>query len=141
ARLLESDEGRPIRELMDADPVVLWAGAPQEAAAWEMVRHRQGSLLVVGADGSFAGLVPSHRLIGRLLADHDELAARIGGYLASRGRARLSAEEPIKRRLLHRLPWLLVGLLGAMASALIVGAFEAQLDERILLAFFVPAIV
>ena len=42
---------------------------------------------------------------------------------------------------MHRLPWLLVGLLGAMASAVLVGAFEAQLDKKILVAFFVPAIV
>ena len=141
SRLLESADEKPIRELMDADPVILRAGSPEESAAWAMVRHRQSNLLVVGPGGSFAGLVPSNMLIGRLLAEHDELSARIGGYLASRGRARLSAEEPIRRRLLHRLPWLLVGLLGAMASAVIVGAFETQLDEKILLAFFVPAIV
>jgi magnesium transporter len=36
---------------------------------------------------------------------------------------------------------LLVGLVGAMASAVIVGAFEVQLDKKVLLAFFVPAVV
>jgi magnesium transporter len=106
-----------------------------------MVRRRQSNLAVVGSDDSFIGLVPSHKLIARLLAEHDEDAARLGGYLASSGRARLAAEEPVSRRLLHRLPWLLVGLVGAMASAVIVGAFEAQLKEVVLLAFFVPAVV
>lgn len=141
SRLLEAPGNAALADLADADPAVIRPGEPEEMAAWQMVRRRQSNLAVVGSDGSFAGLVPSHKLIGRLLAQHDEDAARLGGYLASSGRARLAAEEPVSRRLLHRLPWLLVGLVGAMASAVIVGAFEAQLKEVVLLAFFVPAVV
>jgi magnesium transporter len=140
-RLLEAPEDALLGDLADSDSVAIGPGESEEGAAWRMVRRRQSNLAVVGPDGSFVGLVPSHRLIGRLLAEHDEDAARLGGYLASSGRARLAAEEPVSRRLLHRLPWLLVGLLGAMVSALIVGSFEAQLDEVVLLAFFLPAVV
>ncbi len=141
SRLLEAPAEMLLGDLADPEPVVIRPGESEEKAAWQMVRRRQSNLAVLGADGGFVGLVPSHQLIGRLLAEHDEDAARLGGYLASSGRARLAAEEPVKRRLLHRLPWLLVGLVGAMASALIVGSFEAQLDEKVLLAFFVPAVV
>lgn len=141
SRLLEAGEEALLGELAEPDPAVIRPGDPEEPAAWAMVRRRQGALAVVEADGSFVGLVPPHALVGRLLAQHDEDAARLGGYLASSGRARLSAEEPVRRRLLHRLPWLLVGLVGAMASAVLVGSFEAQLDKKVLLAFFVPAVV
>jgi len=139
--LLEAPDSTLLRDLVDHRPVVIRPGQSEESAAWEMVHRRQGSLAVLDPDERFIGLVPSHRLIGRLLAQHDEDAARLGGYLASSGRARLAAEEPVSRRLLHRLPWLLIGLVGAMASAVIVGSFEAQLDEKVLLAFFVPAVV
>jgi magnesium transporter len=47
----------------------------------------------------------------------------------------------VPRRLLHRLPWLLLGLLGAVLSADLVGAFEADLQANVILAFFVPGIV
>lgn len=141
SRLLEAPDGALIGDLMDPEPAAIRPGEPEEAAAWRMVRRGQGSLAVVDGDGSFVGLVSPHALVGRLLTQHDEDAARLGGYLASSGRARLAAEEPVSRRLLHRLPWLLVGLAGAMASALLLGSFEAQLDEQILLAFFVPAVV
>lgn len=139
--LLQADEGTRLGDLTDVPPAAIRPEEPEEPVAWEMVRREQSNLAVVGPDGTFIGLVPSHRLIGRLLAQHDEDAARLGGYLAGSGRARLAAEEPVNRRLLHRLPWLLVGLVGAMASAVIVGAFEAQLDAKVLLAFFVPAVV
>ena len=39
------------------------------------------------------------------------------------------------------MPWLLVGLAGAMVSAVLMTAFEAQLDANLAVAYFVPGIV
>jgi magnesium transporter len=61
--------------------------------------------------------------------------------MRSENMAREAAEEPVSRRLLHRLPWLLIGVVGAMGTALVVAAFEEQLEENVIVAFFVPAIV
>ena len=52
-----------------------------------------------------------------------------------------SAEEPVSRRLRHRLPWLAMGLAGAMLSAWIVGFAEDEISRNVALAFFMPAIV
>jgi magnesium transporter len=52
-----------------------------------------------------------------------------------------ASTESVRRRLLHRLPWLAIGLLGAMATAGVVSSFEAELEENVLLAVFVPAVV
>ena len=43
----------------------------------------------------FAGLVPPHRMLAVLLAEHDEDLARLGGYLAGPARARRAAEEQV----------------------------------------------
>jgi Mg/Co/Ni transporter MgtE len=67
--------------------------------------------------------------------------------IASRGlpgkhaSARHATEEPVSPRIRHRLPWLLIGLAGAIAAAGVVGLFESELEEQVLLAFFVPGIV
>jgi magnesium transporter len=140
-RLLAADAATPVAALVDATPPAVRGGADPEAAAWAMVRGDGSGLALVDAAGRFAGLVPPARLLGVLLAAHDEDLARLGGYLASTRRARSAAEEPVARRLWHRLPWLLLGLLGAMASATLVAAFEQQLDAHVLVAFFVPGIV
>jgi magnesium transporter len=55
--------------------------------------------------------------------------------------ARDAATASIRSRLVHRLPWLAVGLVGAMLAAGLVSAFEETLRENVLLAFFVPAVV
>jgi len=140
-RLLAAGPHERVAEIMDADPPMIAPHADQRAAARSMVERRESSLAVVDADRRLLGLIPPHRMLAVLLDEHDEDLARLGGYLAGTRRARGAAEEPIGRRLWHRLPWLLLGLVGAMASAVIVGAFEHDLEANVLLAFFIPALV
>jgi magnesium transporter len=127
--------------VMDRDPSVVSPAIDQEVAAWHAVRHGESSVAVVDGTGRFVGLIPPARLLGVVLREHDEDLARLGGFLASTRRAREASEEPLARRFWHRLPWLLVGLAGAMLAAAIVGAFEEDLRRHVALAFFVPAIV
>lgn len=140
-RLLATPPDTKMAEIMDADPPLVDPGCDQEAVAWKMVEHGESSVAVVDENGPFAGLVSPHRMLGVLLHEHDEDLARMGGYMRGTRSARRAAEERISRRLWHRLPWLLIGLVGAMASAVIVGAFEKQLNEVLLLAFFLPGVV
>ena len=141
ARLVAAGDSAQVSEVMDPDPPLVHPDAPQEHAAQAMLARGEASIAVVDGNGRFAGLIPAGRMLRVLLAEHDEDVARLGGYLSSTRRARQAAEEALGRRLLHRLPWLVVGLLGAMASALVVGAFEEDLERTALLAVFVPAVV
>jgi magnesium transporter len=50
-------------------------------------------------------------------------------------------EEPVARRLWHRLPWLVLGLAGAALSAWVVGLFEGRLTADVQLAFFIPGVI
>jgi magnesium transporter len=139
--LLRADDDSRIADVMDSDPPQVEPGANQELVAWKMVNRGEATIAVVDEAGRFVGLIPPHRMLAVLLSEHDEDLARLGGYLASTRRARRAAEERVARRLWHRVPWLLVGLLGAMASAVIVGAFEGQLEKQVLIAFFLPGVV
>ena len=140
-RLLAAPGDATMAGIMDADPPVVDPGCDQEAIAWKMVEHHESSVAVVDGSGRFVGLVPPHRMLSVLLHEHDEDFARLGGYMRGTLGARRAAEEPVTQRLWHRFPWLLIGLVGAMASAVIVGAFEEHLNEVLLLAFFLPAVV
>jgi magnesium transporter len=128
-------------ELMEPDPPVVAPHTDQEIAAHQLIRSGNTSLAVVDDAGTFYGLVTPRRMLEVLAQEHREDLARLGGNVEGAGVARQAAFEPVRRRLVHRLPWLLVGLVGAMASAVIVGAFEAQLETKVLLAFFIPGLV
>jgi magnesium transporter len=56
-------------------------------------------------------------------------------------RARTAGEEAVALRVWHRVPWLIIGLLGAVIAAQIVSAFEGRLQDTVALAFFLPGVV
>ena len=141
ATVLAADPATRAGDLMDGDPPVVAPGLSQEKGAWKATRHGESSLAVVDGEGRFRGLVPPSRLLAVLLAEHDEDLARLGGVLSSSASARHALDEPLSARLWHRLPWLLVGLLGSALAALLVRGFEADLEADVRLAFFVPGVV
>jgi CBS domain-containing protein len=139
--LLAADPDARIGDLMDDDPPVVGPGVDRERAAWKAAHHGEGSLAVVDGDGSFVGLVPPAGLLEILLSEHDEDIARLSGFLHDVSSARRASEEPLGIRLRHRLPWLLVGLAGAVLAAVVVQAFERDLQANVAVSFFVPGIV
>lgn len=139
--LLAAPADAPARAIMDPDPPVVRPGADQELAAWKAVEQDESALAVVDETGSFVGLIPPQRLLAVLLAEHHEDMARLGGMRRDALSARRSLQEPVWRRLAHRLPWLLVGLVGMLLAADLISAFEHELQTWLVLAFFLPGIV
>jgi magnesium transporter len=140
-RVLAAPDAATMAEIMDPDPPVVEPHRDQEQVAWKMVDHGESSVAVVDERDRFVGLVSPHSMLAVLLHEHDEDLARLGGYLRSARGARRAAEEPLGARVWHRLPWLLIGLAGAIASAVVVGAYEEHLREVLLLTFFLPGVV
>lgn len=139
--VLEAAPTAEIGSLVAGDPPVVPPGTSAEKAASIMAEAGRATLAVVDDGGRFVGLIPPGRMLSVLLAEHEEDLAHIGGLRAGSVQARLAAEESISHRLRHRLGWLLIGAIGAMLSALLIGLFEAELDRKVVLAFFVPAVV
>ena len=140
-RLLNAPHDATVDAVMDPDPPTVDPTTHQERVAWAAVQHGEPGIAVVDGNGSFRGLISAQALLAVLLEEHDEDMARLSGTLGGGSSARIASTERIRRRLGHRLPWLLVGLVGALASAVVVSAFGQKLEEQILIAFFVPGVV
>lgn len=140
-RLLGARPDALVGDLMDRDPPTVSPATDQEVAAWVMVSHGESSLAVVDANGGFRGVVPPRRIMQVLLLEHEEDLSRIAGVVHDADAVRSRTVESVGRRVRHRLPWLLVGLVGAMVAAVVVGAFEQSISEQVLLAFFLPGVV
>lgn len=139
--LLAAEGHLLLSDLMDTDPPTVAQDLDPEKAAWVMVQHGESSLAVLDPVGRFVGLVPPVRMLSVLLSEHNEDMSRLAGVMARGTSARTASVESVHRRLWHRLPWLAVGLAGAMLSAWLVGSAEDQLIQTVQLAFFLPAIV
>jgi magnesium transporter len=140
-RLLSAAPQAVVGDVMDANPPTVSPTMHQERVAWTAVQHDEPGIAVVDEHDTFKGLISAQALLGVLLEEHDEDMARVGGYMGSASSARSASMERIPRRLAHRVPWLLVGLVGALAAAVIVSAFGRQLEEQVLIAYFVPGVV
>lgn len=139
-RLLAAPAATPIGELAEEHPTVR-PDSDLEAAARQAAATGARTVGVVDAGDRFVGLVAPEQLLRVLEQEHEEDLARLGGFLSRAEVARTAADESLARRLWHRLPWLAIGLAGAMGSAVIVGWFEDELRREVLLALFIPAVV
>jgi magnesium transporter len=140
-RAFAAEPDARVGDLLDEAPLVVHADADLEQVALRAAQEGHRSAAVTDTDGRLLGIVPANALLGVLLVEHEEDVARLTGLRSSTSLARAASEEAVTRRLWHRFPWLLIGLLGAMLSAGIVAAFEEQIRDEVLLALFVPAVV
>lgn len=116
-------------------------GTDQERMASVALQHGVAALPVVDATGRLLGVVGPTALMDILRREHVEDLHRLAGITRETERARQAIEAPPLRRVRHRLPWLVVGLVGSMAATWVVARFESALAARPALAFFVPGLV
>jgi magnesium transporter len=119
-------------------------GTDQEHMASLALHHHATAMPVVDDDGRLVGVVGAATLMNILRREHVEDLHRLAGIAREPGeaeQARQALTAPPLRRARHRLPWLLVGLAGSMVATYIVSRFEATLEARPMLAFFVPGLV
>jgi magnesium transporter len=141
ARLLAAPADRPVGELMTADPPCVQPGHDQEQVALLAIRHGLTSVPVVDDASRFLGVVPGRVLLGVLWREHTEDVHRLAGVLRDGEQLHAAAEAAPRWRVVRRLPWLLVGLLGGALATAVMARFERVLEARVAVAFFIPAIV
>lgn len=139
--LLAAPAEASIESLMTADPPRSLPDTDQEHVAVLAQRRGLAAVPVVDETGRLLGVVPPEALIDVLRREHVEDLHRLAGIMHRDSVALSALEESPWRRLRHRLPWLLVGFAGSVAATAVVAIFEARLQARVALAFFIPAIV
>jgi magnesium transporter len=113
----------------------------QEHAVYLAFRHHVTAIPVVDAHHRFLGAIPPHTL-QRILAHelHEDLLGMVGVRYPEAVQENILT-LPLIRSFLHRTPWLLMGVLGGLLSAYVIGSFEATLEANLVLASFIPLIV
>ncbi|MBM4368250.1 MAG: magnesium transporter [Deltaproteobacteria bacterium] len=137
--LLAAGDDVPLASIALHQPPRAHPDEAQERVAHRALRHGVHEIPVVDHDGRLVGVVPGRALLRVLREEHVADLHRMAGIAREGHEADI--DEPPARRLQHRLPWLVVGLLGSLGAAGVMGRFEAELDANVAVAYFVPAIV
>jgi magnesium transporter len=121
--------------------VTVNADADAKQVAALALHHRLPALPVLDAQGKLVGVLGTGALMHILRNEHVADLHRLAGMSRETDLARHAIEAPPLRRARHRLPWLIVGLVGSMVATLVVAQFEAALARQPAIAFFVPGLV
>jgi magnesium transporter len=140
-RLLAAREDSRLEEIMQADPPTASRNLSQDKLVMLARRHGIAAPPVVDPEGRLLGCVPPHAVIEIAGRMHAEDISRLAGILHQEEPAHQALEAPPWRRVLNRLPWLLLGLVGSAVATLMMARFEERLSAQIAVAFFIPAIV
>jgi magnesium transporter len=141
AKLFASGADAAVKDMLDPAFPRVTPDTDQERAASAALHHGVDALPVVDGDARALGVMPSQALLQVLRREHVEDLHRLAGIQREAAQARHAIEDPPLRRARHRLPWLLVGLIGSAAATAAMAGMERTLQAHIAIAFFVPALV
>ncbi len=117
----------------------------QERVAHLALKHNLKAIPVVSKERVLLGVVPSDTILTVLNQEHTEDVLRFAG-VKSHARTETDLSDLLSNsapftHVKARLPWLLLGLMGGVVAAFVVGKFEATLAHELILAAFIPAVV
>ena len=134
--LLLSLADAPIASVMDDDVIAVTAEVDQEEVGRIMERYDLVSLPVVDGQGRMLGRITIDDVVDVIRSEAEEDMQIMSGV--SGDEAPTSSVLRVSR---GRLPWLLIGLVGAGLSGLVIGSFEEALERAVVLAAFIPIVM
>lgn len=137
---LKKDGQRTAAAIMEKKLVSVRQNTHQERVALLALKHSIKAMPVTDQRGVLLGVVPFDVILEILDQEAVEDFLAMGGVY-HRGEIDNLLRTPIKLSIKHRLPWLILGLLGGLFAAGIIGGFEELLAKHLILAAFIPLIV
>ncbi len=124
-----------ISDLMDPEVIHTDAATDKEDVARMMTRYDLISMPVVDDTGHLLGVITHDDLVDVLEAEATEDIYRLGGLPQDQ-----VAGATVPSALRNRLPWLVLNLGTAMASALVLSLFQNTIAQAAVLAAFFPIV-
>ena len=133
--LLLARKGTRVDQIMEPDVVSVGADLDQEEVAKIFMKYDLLALPVVDNAGMLVGRITVDDIMDVI---HDEAEEDI--TLMAGTRDDEIHEDSTLRVSLIRLPWLVIGALGGLASATVMSFYSFSLEKVLALAFFVPVV-
>ena len=130
-----------VTEIMITALIKCRASTHREKVAILALKNNLKAIPVVDKEDKFLGVVTSDNILDVLHQENIEDVLLAGGIVPFDKGLKELATVSAGTLIRVRLPWLLLGLLGGVFAAQIIGFFENTLRSQVLLALFIPVIV
>jgi len=134
--LITEDPGKRVDEIMLVDIEKVTVDTDQERVASVFAKYDLYSVPVVDGRGKLLGRITVDDIIDVIEEEANEDISRLAGT----GDEEFWQKSPLKLSR-ARMPWLVAGLFGGIAAALVMNHFRGSLESLISLAFFVPVVM
>ncbi|MBI5036384.1 magnesium transporter [Candidatus Micrarchaeota archaeon] len=130
----------PVEKFMQTKLVAVSPDASSGFTAHLALKHQLSSVPVVKS-GTLLGVVSPKEVMHLLNKSLRKDFFHFAGIHRSHLEYENTMTVPLFESLVHRTPWLFIGLLGILLTAAFIGIFEKMLEKHVMLAFFIPTIV
>ncbi|MEW6329166.1 MAG: magnesium transporter [Candidatus Micrarchaeota archaeon] len=131
----------PLRNVMTRKLVIARPHTHQERVAYLAIEHNLKAIPVVDHEDRLLGVVPSDVILKILHDEHLDDILHAAGIHRFKDPSKELIHAPVGMHYRKRIPWLVLGLIGGVLAAFVVGSFEHALQNMLVLASFIPAIV
>lgn len=138
--ILSSNKNKTLSEIATWNLIKVSPETDQEKVADIAVKHGLKAIPVVSGK-KLIGVVNTDSIFSILNRALREDILYLAGIHKSHLKYENSLKVPLILSIAHRLPWLIIGLIGITIAAIFISIFEATLGKYLILAFFIPAIV
>jgi magnesium transporter len=130
----------PVEAFMEKKVITASARTETEKVAHIALQHGVKAIPIVDND-KIIGVVSSRNLIKIINQSSTKNSLHFAGIHQSHMEYENTMAVPLLDSVIHRVPWLISGLVGILATAAFIGVFEKTIEANIILAFFIPVIV
>lgn len=141
SQLFTSDESLKAREIMVAPVTFSHPQVDQERVAHLALKHNIKSVPIVDKKNIFLGVVPSDHIHSILYNEYREDLYKSVGIMSGSEHTDNVMTSSVFLSFKHRIPWILLGILGGVFVAKVMGLFSQTLESNLILALFIPLIV
>jgi len=134
SRLLRSARDIKLIDIMQAKPKTIPADADQEEVAFVFRQRDLVSAPVVGAGGRMVGVITVDDVVDVIDEEHEEDIMRLGGVKED------DLYDSVIDTTKARFTWLLVNLGTAIVASIVIGLFDATIEQIVALAVLMPIV-
>jgi magnesium transporter len=134
SRLLRSRRAMPLTDVMEREMKVISTETDQEDVAFLFRQRDLTSAPVVDEGGRLVGVITIDDVVDVIDEEHENDIMHLGGV--SHDDLYRATADTAKAR----VPWLLVNLVTAMIASLVIGLFDATIEQMVALAVLMPIV-
>ncbi len=134
-QMLLADGKTKVKNICDTDVISVKTDAESEEVAQVMEKYDLVALPVVDSIGRLKGRITIDDVVDVIKEEAEKDYQMISGISSD-----VEASDTVIQLTRARIPWLLIGLVGGIFGAMIIGVFEGALQTFPKIAFFIPLI-